>query len=201
MSKQLVYNQRNSTVQEHVLLGLLFTNTKTRTQLLELPQIDVEKVTYPGSHGLSPLAQKATQAREEMPEASQTASFSFRAIGQRVRQGRVLGLINYLKDISAGTGEERLVAPNTARLAFTLWASLWLGTRYKLPVPDACPAADGSIFYTWQREEHHLELQVMPEGPAEFFYTNEATGALWECEYTLGEPTSAELLDKLRLFV
>jgi hypothetical protein len=114
---------------------------------------------------------------------------------------RVRDLVRYLISISQGDPEQRLITPRMARLALRAWALFWAGTHYRLPTPDACPGPSGDILYTWDRESHHFELEVFPEGPAELFYANRATGELWGCDYIPGQPISEEVRSKLRLFV
>jgi hypothetical protein len=110
---------------------------------------------------------------------------------------RVQRLIDYLDGITA----DALITPEMARLAWDAWNKLSVAIENALPVPDACPGPDGELLYTWDRGEHHLELEVFPASPAEFFYRNRASGELWECEYIIGEPVPIDALTRLRLFV
>jgi hypothetical protein len=113
---------------------------------------------------------------------------------------QVRGLVKYLGSISKGRPGERSISPSTALLAYNLWVYLWSATGFKLPVPDACPGPDGQLLYTWDQGEHHLELEVFPEGASEFFYSNRVTNELWECDYRVTQPLPAEALVKLDLF-
>jgi hypothetical protein len=110
---------------------------------------------------------------------------------------RVQGLIDYLDRITA----DKLITPQMARLAWDAWNKLSGATENTLPVPDACPGPDGVLLYTWDRGEHHLELEIFPASPAEFFYRNRTSGALWECEYVIGEPIPNDALTRLRVFI
>ena len=80
-----------------------------------------------------------------------------------------------------------------------------------LEVPDCCPnngsQGDFHIMFTWDKEEHYLECEIMNSGLVEFFYRNRLTKESWgrDLDYTLTEADisqdSNELLDKLSLFV
>jgi hypothetical protein len=110
---------------------------------------------------------------------------------------RVQGLIDYLDRITA----DNLVTAQMAGLAWDAWDKLSVAADNALPVPDAGPGPDGQILYTWDREEHHFELEILPASPAEFFYRNRNSGELWEWEYVIGQPIPADVLAKLRLFL
>lgn len=110
---------------------------------------------------------------------------------------RVQGLIDYLDQITA----DSQVTPQLARLAWDAWNSLSAATGNSLPVPDACPGSEGELLYTWDRDEHHLELEIFPAAPAEFFYRNRQTGDLWECEHVIGQPLPSEALARLQVLI
>jgi hypothetical protein len=110
---------------------------------------------------------------------------------------RVQGLVDYLYDVV----DQELVTQRLARLAWDAWSALSDSTGNLLSVPDACPGPDGQLLYTWDRGDHHLELELLPDAPAEFFYENDASGEVWEANYIVGEPVPAGAMDKLRLFV
>ena len=95
--------------------------------------------------------------------------------------------------------DERLVSPAMAELAWTAWEQL-SGNVGDLAVPDACPGPDGQLLFSWEREPHYLELELFLDGPGEFFYRNDHTGALWQCEWRAGEPVPTEAAAKLALF-
>lgn len=110
---------------------------------------------------------------------------------------RVQGLVDYLN----GIADQELVTPRVARLAWQAWTALSNSLSNALLVPDACPGPNGELLYTWDREGHHLELEIFPDAPAEFFYENDGSGEVWESAYVIGEPVPPEALDRLRLFV
>ena len=110
---------------------------------------------------------------------------------------RVQGLVDYLYRIT----DEELVTSRLTRMAWEAWAALSNIMNNALLVPDACPGPNGELLYTWDRDGHHLELEIFLEAAAEFFYENDASGEVWESVFVIGEPVSAEVQDKLRLFV
>ncbi len=110
---------------------------------------------------------------------------------------RVQGLVDYLNLIV----DQELVTPRVARLAWNAWTALSNSTGNAMLVPDACPSPDGELLYTWDRGEHHLELEIVPDAPAELFYENDVSGEVGEATLVIGEPIPAEVLDRLRLFV
>ena len=58
-----------------------------------------------------------------------------------------------------------------------------------LEVPDCCPnngsQGDFHIMFTWDKEEHYLECEIMNSGLVEFFYRNRLTKEIWEYEHIL----------------
>jgi hypothetical protein len=110
---------------------------------------------------------------------------------------RVQGLVDYLNQMV----DQELITPRVARLAWNAWTALSNSAGNALLVPDACPGPDGELLYTWDRGEHHLELEIFAESPAEFFYENDASGEVGEAAFVVGESVPAEVVPRLRLFV
>ena len=106
-------------------------------------------------------------------------------------------LSHYLAHLSASND----ISPYTTRLAWRAWINVRAATSPLLPVPDACPGPDGQLLYTWDRAEHHLELEVFPNGATEFFYRNRGSDELWEHVGTVDGPVPESATDKLSLFI
>ena len=80
-----------------------------------------------------------------------------------------------------------------------------------LEVPDCCPnngsQGDFHIMFTWDKEEHYLECEIMNSGIIEFFYRNHFTKDVlgWDTDYGLSQAgltnEGSMMLDKLSLFV
>src|SRR2546421_9163409 len=85
---------------------------------------------------------------------------------------RVQGLVDYLYQLV----DQELITPRVARLAWNAWTALSNSTGNALLVPDSCPGPDGQLLYTWDRNDHHLELENFADAPAEWFYESDASG-------------------------
>lgn len=71
-------------------------------------------------------------------------------------------------------------------------------TNLGLPIPAACTGPDGQVCYVWDNNEHHLEIEFIPDSPIEFFYRNRETGECFDSE--LCGPLSDIQLEKVNLF-
>jgi hypothetical protein len=111
---------------------------------------------------------------------------------------RVLEHFNYLVNVSKP--EKELISRATAKLAAKMWIDCWSATGYALPVPAACTGPDGQMHYSWDREQHHLELEITLEEVPTFFYRNRETGELW-MEECAADGLPAGAVQKLKLFV
>jgi hypothetical protein len=98
------------------------------------------------------------------------------------------------------TGDDPPITPETASLAAKAWHIIWLASEGKMPVPAACTGPDGEMFYSWDCGQHHLELEIIPGQPSEFFYRDRNTEQFWGDDYAIGDPLAAEVLQKLPLF-
>ena len=109
---------------------------------------------------------------------------------------RVQGLVNYLYQIV----DQELVTPRLARMAWEAWAALSNSMNNALLVPDACPGPNGELLYSGDRDEHHLELEIFLDAPAEFFYENDTRGSRYRrgsgyCVWLSRPKTSTSLSD------
>jgi hypothetical protein len=106
--------------------------------------------------------------------------------------------LDFLNQVS--TGEHPPIAPDTASQAITAWRQIWKASEYKMPVPAAATGPDGEMFYVWNAGRYHLELEIIPGRPAEFFYRDRETGEFWGEDYEVGEPLPAGIISMLPLF-
>jgi hypothetical protein len=53
--------------------------------------------------------------------------------------------------------------------------------------------------YCWDKDEHHLELEFIPNQPAEFFYRNRETKETYDIDWVVGEPLDKTILEKIEL--
>ena len=56
------------------------------------------------------------------------------------------------------------------------------------------------MFYSWDSGRHHLELEIIPGQPAEFFYRDRETEQFWGEDYTIGDRLPTRVVEKLSLF-
>jgi hypothetical protein len=105
----------------------------------------------------------------------------------------------YLREVSIGS--EPLITRSTASIAVRAWLDVSDATGNALPVPAACTGPDGQMMYTWDKERHHLELEITADGAGEFFYRNRETSELWGEEYRPGTPLAHDVVTKLKLFI
>lgn len=100
----------------------------------------------------------------------------------------------------ASTGDHPLIASETASLAALAWNLIQEASEGKASVPAACTGPDGQMLYSWDCGRHHLELEIYPNKPAEFFYKDRQTRELWGEDYNVGDPIPDEAVEKFRLF-
>ena len=65
------------------------------------------------------------------------------------------------------------------------------------PLPDV-GVSEKETLCTWNRAEHHLELEVFEEGAAEWFYRDRNSEALWEADWAQGESLPDGTAERLR---
>ncbi len=96
--------------------------------------------------------------------------------------------------------EAQEIAPETAELAWSTWNLLSRTLAQTLMVPDASCGPDDQMLFLWDKDEHHLGLEIEATGNGYFFYRNRASGALWDMDYTPGNALSSDVVEKLRMF-
>jgi len=101
----------------------------------------------------------------------------------------------------ASTGDDATITPETALLASKAWNLICIASGGKMPIPAACTGPDGQMLYSWDRDRHHLELEIIPGNPAEFFYRDRLTRELWGEDYNIGDPIPVEAMEKFKLFM
>lgn len=112
---------------------------------------------------------------------------------ERTRDQKLCSYIN-------NTCEAGKISPETAARAGDIWKLLGEAMHGTLPVPDVSPGPEGQLLFLWDKGEHHLELEVFADAPAEFFYRNRVSGVLWGADYPIGTSFTEEIQEKLRIF-
>ena len=75
---------------------------------------------------------------------------------------------------------------NYADAARALWGKL-VRSVPQIRIPQAGPTPDGSFQLVWDRGEHHVEVDVYPEGHLEWFYRNRRTGEVEGADEQIGD--------------
>ncbi|MBI3947760.1 MAG: hypothetical protein HY321_17705 [Armatimonadetes bacterium] len=99
------------------------------------------------------------------------------------RRGRILGLGRYLYDIA----EKGAISIAAARIALAAWIAVDVLLEFRLLIPDAAPGDCGQVLYSWETDEHYLDLEVFADGRAVFFYCHLPTDQLWEGQFRVGQ--------------
>ena len=92
-----------------------------------------------------------------------------------------------------------LISEETKSQARLAWIMIE-GCGDRIPVPAAVTGPDGEMFYSWNRGPHHLELEIIPGQPAEWFYRNRETEEYAGDDWTVGEIFPKGWFHKVRLF-
>ena len=114
-----------------------------------------------------------------------------------VRLRRVQDLEDYLDRIY-GRG---FISADVRDDALRAWGALSAATHNALIVPDACPGDEGDLLLTWDRDDHHLELEFVRGSPAVVFWADRTRGMPWESEFHADAPLEPRLLSALGFFL
>jgi len=104
----------------------------------------------------------------------------------------------FLKQVSSG--DEPAITQHIASQSMRAWVDIRRATRNRMPVPAAVTGPDGQMFYSWDRGRHHMELEIVPDEPAFFFYRDRQTGETWSQDYEVGDRLTAGIVSRLELF-
>jgi hypothetical protein len=110
-------------------------------------------------------------------------------------QDRNRKLIAYLNDCA----RRGAIPQGMAARAWWIWSQIAASMSFVVPVPNASPGGEQQILYSWDRDNHHLECEVFPDGRVEWFYRDRATGALWDLDATDSYPVPPEAQERLLL--
>jgi hypothetical protein len=83
---------------------------------------------------------------------------------------------------------EGVVTQSVTAAAHAVWDQASLATDHRIPIPAATAAEGGLIWYTWDRDDHHLEAEIPEGGPVEWFYQNRKTGEVWSADVSVADP-------------
>ena len=111
-----------------------------------------------------------------------------------------LGREQRLRQFIGNLRDKADVSSETASRVWRTWREISVASGRVLRVPDASAGPDDRFIFVWNKGEHHLELEFLPDGTMEFFYKNRASGYLWGEDYKTGETLTQEVLNKLAVF-
>ncbi len=106
-----------------------------------------------------------------------------------------------LFDYLASLVLDQHITARTAGDARRAWEQLVKEFGSRVPVPDVGAGPDGQILFSWNNDEHHFELEIMPEGIAEFFYLNMRTDKMWSLSYSVGNSLPNHVAEGLHPFL
>ena len=82
--------------------------------------------------------------------------------------------------------------------------TIWHNIKGIIPGILAAPSLDfmseGRVLLTWNQGEHHLDIEIIPNAPIEFFYRNRNTDETWEYEYEAGAKLPHEVFQYINKF-
>ncbi|HYK04996.1 MAG TPA: hypothetical protein VE974_24795 [Thermoanaerobaculia bacterium] len=107
---------------------------------------------------------------------------------------RELRWLEYLRSLPYSGATSSFIAASAERL----WRSI-RPTAGSLSVPDAVATETGGIFMSWDRGDHHLEIELMSSGRYDWFYRNRKTGAYGGGEDFPIQVIAPELVSQLML--
>lgn len=82
-----------------------------------------------------------------------------------------------------------------------LWRALRGQVTVHLPPPYATATEDGEFVMTWDRDSHHFEIEILPDGKYEWFYLDRSSGeSCGEEDHPLGT-YSPEMISRLCLTI
>jgi hypothetical protein len=113
-----------------------------------------------------------------------------------VRLGRVQELEDYLNGIC----DQGFISADVKDDTLKAWRALSASTHNALMVPNACPGDEGDLLLTWDRDDHHLELEFVQGSPAIVFFTDRTRGMPWESEFHADASLEPRLFSALALF-
>jgi hypothetical protein len=108
-------------------------------------------------------------------------------------------LLRFLSDLSQGNEQTRMVTPTVVSSALSGLSRLneATGDTILLCTPTATPGPDGQLMLVWRRGPHYLELEVFEGGRWEFYYHDESTDEMIDCDTTAGQPIPQAILARI----
>jgi hypothetical protein len=113
--------------------------------------------------------------------------------GDSARSEREEKLERYLR----GVIDKGYASQVTVATACSAWNDLDAATGRQVPIPNAGPGPNGEVIFTWDRNEHHFELEVSPAEPPYLFYRNRESELTWGADFEPGQTIPADAVRHL----
>ena len=95
--------------------------------------------------------------------------------------------------------DNRQITRATAELALSTWNAISHFVDGVLPVPDASAMPEDGFIFVWNKDKHHLEIEIC-QGETEIFYRNRDTNEVWGDTLDLSNDLDETILRKILLF-
>lgn len=96
---------------------------------------------------------------------------------------------------------DSLITAETAAWAAFAWGQVQGMTDFRMPTPAACTGPDGEVFFGWDRWRYHLELEIVPDRAAEWFYRVRMVEETWLGYQGRGDPIPDRVFAVLGNFI
>ena len=108
---------------------------------------------------------------------------------------RIAGLYDYLDKIV----EKGYLSPERALFARKAWSDFFRQVPWVF-VPDMSVGSEQEVLFTWDREEHHLVMEILSCNTVEMFYHNRANDDYWDLDYQIGQPLQEDIQARIAVF-
>ncbi len=138
---------------------------------------------FPGTPSLA-----ARPAEERLPRSEWAA--------------RIHDFRDYVNRLADDRDGGRSIGPDVARTALKLWWKCFGSFDGSLAIPDVAAGEAGELLFIWKHSHHYLSVEMTADGPAEVFYRNQKTGAIWGRDLNLSDrEIPGPILGRLAYFV
>ncbi|GEM_PF-4763007 len=103
--------------------------------------------------------------------------------------------IAYALGIAVARGD---ISPDTALLAREAWKEIERSLSFLLP-PIVSTVENAQVMFSWDKNEHHLVIEVFPNRSVELFYSNRNVHSPWEYDYEVGSLIPTEVINNIQV--
>lgn len=102
--------------------------------------------------------------------------------------------IAYALGIAVARGD---ISSDTALLAREAWKEIERSLSF-LPPPIVSTVENAQVMLSWDKNEHHLIIEIFPDKSVELFYSNRNTHSPWEYDSTVGASLPIEIVERIK---